>query len=156
MNCLVALLFYMYIVVHDITMLFDIVSLYHIFFLMIRRPPRSTRTDTLFPYTTLFRSPDATALRRNGRRAKSGMMRWIWLALLWAMPFAGRSEEHTSELQSLMRNSYAVFCLKKKTYTRNHFKNIIKEHKIHKQLEKNHKHTYTNIREYQKMKDSSN
>src|SRR3546814_16348765 len=74
------------------------------FFLMIRRPPRSTRTDTLFPYTTLFRS------RRGGRAAKGR-----------DPPDQGsadrrgpRSEEHTSELQSLMRISYAVFCLKKK------------------------------------------
>src|SRR3546814_8309000 len=80
---------------------------------MIRRPPGSTRTDTLFPYTTLFRS-DACARRRrtadrawpprrrrNGRRPRGrGRL--------------ARSEEHTSELQSLMRISYAVFCLKKK------------------------------------------
>src|SRR3546814_6208536 len=89
------------------------------FFLMIRRPPRSTRTDTLFPYTTLFRSRG-----------------WAWGCLEWlgavgaenrlnpptikpAIPFKAvsrRSEEHTSELQSLMRISYAVFCLKKKTH----------------------------------------
>src|SRR3546814_7666663 len=92
---------------------------------MIRRPPRSTRTDTLFPYTTLFRSPEGHA-RLSGRR-------------LDAAAIAGEEgcrpreisgdrrigphdaeisreiEEHTSELQSLMRNSYAVFCLKKKT-----------------------------------------
>src|SRR3546814_10313055 len=99
------------------------------FFLMIRRPPRSTRTDTLFPYTTLFRSQDyffgpagvgvadscggeyvsgGTTSSSGGkelpnskrRRRKPGAM--------------ARSEEHTSELQSLMRISYAVFCLKKK------------------------------------------
>src|SRR3546814_5308913 len=89
-------------------------------FLMIRRPPRSTRTDTLFPYTTLFRSADLCArtfdggdgqfdfrARRRARcrareyRADRGQRQ-------------GRSEEHTSELQSLMRISYAVFCLKKK------------------------------------------
>src|SRR3546814_10695712 len=73
---------------------------------MIRRPPGSTRTDTLFPYTTLFRSNRVTdvaspapALTRLGAvlRAARG----------------SRSEEHTSELQSLMRNSYAVFCLNK-------------------------------------------
>src|SRR3546814_14594888 len=71
------------------------------FFLMIRRPPRSTRTDTLFPYTTLFRSAiDAHAVVP----ADVGM----------CVQFAiERSEEHTSELQSLMRISYAVFCLKK-------------------------------------------
>src|SRR3546814_1315058 len=107
---------------------------------MIRRPPRSTRTDTLFPYTTLFRS---------AARAQAGQWRWrrtarhdalrairsagwsAWrrkraaapAAMLAAgerhrIPTAGgdRSEEHTSELQSLMRISYAVFCLKKKTH----------------------------------------
>src|SRR3546814_18835586 len=82
------------------------------FFLMIRRPPRSTRTDTLFPYTTLFRSarlpdhglqPVAYGARRSPRRVADGPRR--------------RSEEHTSELQSLMRISYAVFCLKKKIMT---------------------------------------
>src|SRR3546814_7857322 len=73
------------------------------FFLMIRRPPRSTRTDTLFPYTTLFRSlPVAVGGIRPGRARGEG--RGI---------AAGRSEEHKSELQSLMRISYAVFCLKK-------------------------------------------
>src|SRR3546814_5717055 len=81
---------------------------------MIRRPPRSTRTDTLFPYTTLFRSPP-------GRRAEAvmdiadaalGSGRRRHAARTDADP--GRSEEHTSELQSLMRISYAVFCLKKK------------------------------------------
>src|SRR3546814_5023444 len=84
---------------------------------MIRRPPRSTRTDTLFPYTTLFRSGRAggperdqlpLALRHQGDR----------LERVEAVPEMargdGRSEEHTSELQSLMRISYAVFCLKKK------------------------------------------
>src|SRR3546814_992385 len=87
-----------------------------IFFLMIRRPPRSTRTDTLFPYTTLFRSAvpcrllrheldgAADAERRRHRRRHRRHDR---------RPDR-RSEEHTSELQSLMRISYAVFCLKKK------------------------------------------
>src|SRR3546814_7063038 len=74
---------------------------------MIRRPPRSTRTDTLFPYTTLFRSPDRpyrpkVQCKDNAHRAFA------------KDPATGRSEEHTSELQSLMRISYAVFCLKKK------------------------------------------
>src|SRR3546814_6192035 len=79
---------------------------------MIRRPPRSTRTDTLFPYTTLFRSPDP-ADRRPGR---SRPARGIRASEIDPQPPAAahRSEEHTSELQSLMRNSYAVFCLKKK------------------------------------------
>src|SRR3546814_12184858 len=72
------------------------------FFLMIRRPPRSTRTDTLFPYTTLFRS-------RSGVHAQA---QHIDIGV--EQPEHVRSEEHTSELQSLMRISYAVFCLKKK------------------------------------------
>src|SRR3546814_4073568 len=71
---------------------------------MIRRPPRSTRTDTLFPYTTLFRSPRADRARPH---------RSSWPQHRAACPML-RSEEHTSELQSLMRISYAVFCLKKK------------------------------------------
>src|SRR3546814_6795553 len=95
---------------------------------MIRRPPRSTRTDTLFPYTTLFRSaarsrrdPDQRARRQavqgaDRRRRRPFRPRF----LLRPAAAAGRSEEHTSELQSLMRISYAVFCLKKK-------KNIKKE-----------------------------
>src|SRR3546814_14893909 len=81
------------------------------FFLMVRRPPRSTRTDTLFPYTTLFRSrPDGRgrSAARVGRYARDGD------AGRHRPADRGRSEEHTSELQSLMRISYAVFCLKKK------------------------------------------
>src|SRR3546814_7744589 len=103
---------------------------------MIPRPPRSTRTDTLFPYTTLFRSrrqparkgsgagqssplmglaigdrPKPPPRRRRGRRSTP-----YWRKCHDGPPTpAGRSEEHTSELQSLMRISYAVFCLKKKT-----------------------------------------
>src|SRR3546814_4738775 len=77
---------------------------------MIRRPPRSTRTDTLFPYTTLFRSCSCGCSTPPPRSRR------------WASPTTStrrrsswrRSEEHTSELQSLMRISYAVFCLKKK------------------------------------------
>src|SRR3546814_19391046 len=76
------------------------------FFLMIRRPPRSTRTDTLFPYTTLFRSGG----RGGIHEVEAGALR----RLLGRLQHV-RSEEHTSELQSLMRISYAVFCLKKKT-----------------------------------------
>src|SRR3546814_2313222 len=105
---------------------------------MIRRPPRSTRTDTLFPYTTLFRSPqdlpqaECLSCLRHAKpcgcaafghfaqhhgagcdqdtasqplRPRNGLCRWTG---------SDRSEEHTSELQSLMRISYAVFCLKKK------------------------------------------
>src|SRR3546814_2241157 len=101
------------------------------FFLMIRRPPRSTRTDTLFPYTTLFRSPNsvhvatltpedfgipapapAGVLRMNAIHLLPTRM--TTLATISVEARNGRSEEHTSELQSLMRISYAVFCLKKK------------------------------------------
>src|SRR3546814_5315414 len=94
---------------------------------MIRRPPRSTRTDTLFPYTTLFRSLllNPIGLLVTGV-AVAGYLVWKhwdkikaafragigYLAQAWA--WLKRSEEHTSELQSLMRISYAVFCLKKK------------------------------------------
>src|SRR3546814_5523664 len=121
---------------------------------MIRRPPRSTRTDTLFPYTTLFRSPSARLIPfalgppkyRQGisrftsssfslvtvasgstikrRRYLLSHIRFLsglaLVALAVGMPASAsvdsRSEEHTSELQSLMRISYAVFCLKKKTH----------------------------------------
>src|SRR3546814_10117903 len=93
---------------------------------MIRRPPRSTRTDTLFPYTTLFRSGD-DAVQREAHHADPdqrddgvGQQRAVV-----AVPDeeADRSEEHTSELQSLMRISYAVFCLKKKknNKTKDHY-----------------------------------
>src|SRR3546814_5535515 len=117
---------------------------YPFFFLMIRRPPRSTRTDTLFPYTTLFRSHADFPLLHPGRYRGAGLLpRKIWQrvqadrdqddadrvqqhgnrAYRGVQPSARhdrhareriRSEEHTSELQSLMRISYAVFCLKKK------------------------------------------
>src|SRR3546814_4341211 len=113
-----------------------------VFFLMIRRPPRSTRTDSLFPYTTLFRS---VALEIDGFEGAGGGGGGRWILRIatgnkdlrrhGAVDRAGvevgaaerggetageRSEEHTSELQSLMRISYAVFCLKKKT-TPTHF-----------------------------------
>src|SRR3546814_3242263 len=90
------------------------------FFLMIPRPPRSTRTDTLFPYTTLFRSPSAFG-RYAPRRWGDGLVvcrvneqHCRSRGPTCPVPLPGRSEEHTSELQSLMRISYAVFCLKKK------------------------------------------
>src|SRR3546814_5461326 len=106
---------------------------------MIRRPPRSTRTDTLFPYTTLFRS--IVAPRRQpsvhepqglveGRSRNLGQPVAGEIELVAQQPDqlgtdgsdqrGGRSEEHTSELQSLMRISYAVFCLKKKKLTITH------------------------------------
>src|SRR3546814_8345570 len=94
---------------------------------MIRRPPRSTRTDTLFPYTTLFRSEkpskrwdprQRTRERRRSYAARNGRNRRPEAAHVRGhslpAPALRRSEEHTSELQSLMRISYAVFCLKKK------------------------------------------
>src|SRR3546814_4057149 len=79
---------------------------------MMRRPPRSTRTDTLFPYTTLFRSR-AIAVIGDGSMS-AGMAYEAMNNAAAAGNRLIRSEEHTSELQSLMRNSYAVFCLKKK------------------------------------------
>src|SRR3546814_10667913 len=83
---------------------------------MIRHPPRSTRTDTLFPYTTLFRSQyDAAHEAAGPARGRRTSMNRILPALAVAVLLAARSEEHTSELQSLMRISYAVFCLTKKT-----------------------------------------
>src|SRR3546814_11225523 len=92
-----------------------------VYFLMIRRPPRSTRTDTLFPYPTLFRS-----LNQMEFQALVNALEGVWQAsggtahgeranrqiTLRVVAVLGRSEEHTSELQSLMRISYAVFCLK--------------------------------------------
>src|SRR3546814_7677418 len=89
-----------------------------IFFLIIRRPPRSTRTDTLFPYTTLFRSRPAHAFpplpgwQRSRDCGACPSSRRPCANRAGIRPI--RSEEHTSELQSLMRISYAVFCLKKK------------------------------------------
>src|SRR3546814_1616403 len=117
---------------------------------MIRRPPRSTRTDTLFPYTTLFRSqvdrrmvagteidrvfePQERAAvggKRIAARVRDGhAVADRGAAQRFAFAQGGRSEEHTSELQSLMRISYAVFCLKKK-----------RANKIERQVSQ---HTYT-------------
>src|SRR3546814_5872514 len=114
---------------------------------MIRRPPRSTLTDTLFPYTTLFRSPGPRSFRRcqpshsdaalrtgappsplrhglsRPALRRPGVAESLRLSAERRLPVvepgarSRRSEEHTSELQSLMRISYAVFCLKKKTTT---------------------------------------
>src|SRR3546814_3826951 len=92
---------------------------------MIRRPPRSTRTDTLLPYTTLFRSARVEQHQAGLESAAPFLRRRIASALpLKRSPelrfrYDPRSEEHTSELQSLMRISYAVFCLKKKITTLN-------------------------------------
>src|SRR3546814_20757310 len=89
-------------------------SLVIFFFLMIRRPPRSTRTDTLFPYTTLFRSRRRVSQCGLGVPAPRGPELQKKRCSPLNRPGRTRSEEHTSELQSLMRISYAVFCLKKK------------------------------------------
>src|SRR3546814_2114218 len=102
---------------------------------MIRRPPRSTRTDTLFPYTTLFRSL-VPGVRDRRARLLSDLVAGRDRAQQARGHEPGnhpgtRSEEHTSELQSLMRISYAVFCLKKKTQqTTNQMENIHNETKI--------------------------
>src|SRR3546814_1816062 len=124
-------------------------------FLMIRRPPKSTRTDTLFPYTTLFRSDEAGSEHRRGRRGtgegrairdlhrrrlpepdfprphpagepwrqqhKRVIGQQFLVILFGCVGKHGRSEEHTSELQSLMRISYAVFCLKKKNINSSYY-----------------------------------
>src|SRR3546814_2164925 len=101
---------------------------------MIRRPPRSTRTDTLFPYTSLFRSRIGVGLLLQPRDQAAGLLELLVQRLAAAeraRPGARahphpvlhhlRSEEHTSELQSLMRISYAVFCLKKKRKLKNQY-----------------------------------
>src|SRR3546814_8336349 len=97
---------------------------------MIRRPPRSTRTDTLFPYTTLFRSINVSPERSRTRWLKIRLAT-SGISIIWPPDSTWRkrvrSEEHTSELQSLMRISYAVFCLKKK---KNHNNIKQKQHSI--------------------------
>src|SRR3546814_15568682 len=116
------LIFCLYSLFLELYIVYLINSHFYFVFLMIRRPPRSTRTDTLFPYTTLFRSrlspicsrqprtystrwsKRARRCRTHGRRSNAACLARL----------SKRSEEHTSELQSLMRISYAVFCLKKK------------------------------------------
>src|SRR3546814_7796655 len=112
---------------------------------MIRRPPRSTRTDTLFPYTTLFRSAcEGSAARRESGTAAPASAPWSPRARRRS---PRRSEEHTSELQSLMRISYAVFCLKKKKtrYSLHHHPN----HHINRQTTNinTYTHTYTDERQ---------
>src|SRR3546814_8796567 len=104
---------------------------------MIRRPPRSTRTDTLLPYTTLFRSPDLRA--RGVQRTRRGLRRQRGVRTGWPAP---RSEEHTSELQSLMRISYAVFCLNKKKD--NNYKETM-QLRINSTNTKNHRNQYNAI-----------
>src|SRR3546814_7479985 len=101
---------------------------------MIRRPPRSTRTDTLFPYTTLFRSevwrlrpvhvPAAADVSAVLQSQSQGS------AVVRSRHRARRSEEHTSELQSLMRLSYAVFCLKKQRLNTRRLRSCINNYQI--------------------------
>src|SRR3546814_6067286 len=110
---------------------------------MIRRPPRSTRTDTLFPYATLFRSASSSCCSgRASRPDRVTPSRRMPLrtgktpaSRSCAVP-ASRSEEHTSELQSLMRISYAVFCLKKKK---------IADHKTYEKHQENIKRQHSSI-----------
>src|SRR3546814_14722324 len=129
-----------------LSLLLSLLLFFFFFFLMIRRPPRSTRTDTLFPYTTLFRSNAAAvpaySCRRRSPDCPAGaqdircrqICGYLGITLRRFSPTSigitckteisktiqdietPRSEEHTSELQSLMRISYAVFCLKKKIH----------------------------------------
>src|SRR3546814_1166613 len=96
---------------------------------MIRRPPRSTRTDTLFPYTTLFRSALAGYEQDENSEALATVD-----GLVDELTAGRRSEEHTSELQSLMRISYAVFCLKKKIQKNNQNSSTNRDTKIQRKL----------------------
>src|SRR3546814_7626839 len=106
---------------------------------MIRRPPRSTRTDTLFPYTTLFRSAAITMNARLAMMRRSKRVAYLPTSGVSstgntpigavARPAQIRSEEHTSELQSLMHISYAVFCLKKKKNSKLTHKKKVTNHK---------------------------
>src|SRR3546814_6027549 len=122
---------------------------------MSRRPPRSTRTDTLFPYTTLFRSRGngvfihklrhAVPFQQHAERVIGGDLALQHHTIDQEhrdrmAGLANRSEEHTSELQSLMRNSYAVSCLKKTK----HYKILTKNTRSHKTAQKHHnKHLKT-------------
>src|SRR3546814_1290320 len=112
---------------------------------MIRRPPRSTRTDTLFPYTTLFRSPDMGSYAPRQSRTTRRDAPETRCTTVQVRKHAGRnrrrpraqaarSEEHTSELQSLMRISYAVFCLKQKK-NKSHIKQRCHKHPAHHKTE---------------------
>src|SRR3546814_5175698 len=124
-----------------------------VFFLLVRRPPRSTRTDTLFPYTTLFRSGVGAGIVGRGVFRDRGPVGGVGSGE-GGHPGPGggephrrpagsgggvdRSEEHTSELQSLMRISYAVFCLKKKRNTK-------KDQKKCKRTKQKSRHLYVHM-----------
>src|SRR3546814_18487160 len=106
----------------DAILVYVVSLLFALFFVLrIRRPPRSTRTDTLFPYTTLFRSLAPRVAMAGTGRIESHCFVGVNATLRNNVTVA-RSEEHTSELQSLMRISYAVFCLKKKNREKNKYK----------------------------------
>src|SRR3546814_8664767 len=109
---------------------------------MIRRPPRSTRTDTLFPYTTLFRSASSYFCNRSWTGVSSAFRFCPALSSLWRKRASARSEEHTSELQSLMRISYAVFCLKKKKTIK--YTQAISKHDDHTEKQLHLKEAHTN------------
>src|SRR3546814_7175911 len=116
---------------------------------MIRRPPRSTRTDTLFPYTTLFRSEGLSLHSIGMALSRTPYELRLSTSEVWNTEFRytrktsqcrmQRSEEHTSELQSLMRISYAVFCLKKK---KKYHVNLQKKpaHKMYEHQQEKHRH----------------
>src|SRR3546814_9412800 len=114
---------------------------------MIRRPPRSTRTDTLFPYTTLFRSPSPAPPPVFFRSSSSSECLPLNSVGQGYSHRATRSEEHTSELQSLMRISYAVFCLKKKKLE---FKHKNDEKTLHYSQVKQNNSTVHENKEYTK------
>src|SRR3546814_9518484 len=99
---------------------------------MIRRPPRSTRTDTLFPYTTLFRFDDRRCAGAADGLTWKPIIRRLGRSLPASVVSCGRTGEHTSELQSLMRISYAVFCLQKKNKDRI-IQNIGQDYKLRRE-----------------------
>src|SRR3546814_4393926 len=122
--------------------IYSLMCCFIFFFLMIRRPPSSTRTDTLFPYAPLFRSIGASmdTHRQGSSNLRNAKPTDLFIMSPWLSKRAQKTEEHTSELQSLMRISYAVFCLTKKTtdrLTSNVSSNINNYHNIpHKRRKK--------------------
>src|SRR3546814_1248225 len=110
---------------------------------MILRPPRSTLTDTLFPYTTLFRSPSPFSAAISGyQRATARAILPLKVKKVQSQTLSRRSEEHTSELQSLMHISYAVFCLKKKILSHNAELSTMTPSSIHPPLKAHHNQTH--------------
>src|SRR3546814_2991168 len=119
---------------------------------MIRRPPRSTRTDTLFPYTTLFRSTRSS--RKCARSSTATSCSRASSPPPTTTRRSTRSEEHTSELQSLMRISYAVFCLKKKN--RNNLIDRLHNMMNNINSQTTQQTTYTNIKSTTDIIDKDN